>query len=71
MLGRLTPALAVPGLMACCCSLLPTAIYVVFSSALLKERTLAHTRTYVSNFTTLAVYLSCLLTGLKEDLPPA
>jgi two-component sensor histidine kinase len=43
-----------------------SAIYVVFSSALLKERSLL-IAPYVSNFTTLAVFL-LFATGLKEDL---
>lgn len=43
-----------------------SAIYVVFSSALLRERSLL-TAPYVSNFTTLAVFL-LFATGLKEDL---
>lgn len=43
-----------------------SAIYVVLSSALLRERSLA-TAPYVSNFTTLAVFL-LFATGLKEAL---
>lgn len=43
-----------------------SAIYVLLSSALLKERSLL-SAPYVSNFTTLAVFL-LFATGLKEDL---
>ncbi len=43
-----------------------SAIYFVFSSAILKEKSLL-TAPYVSNFTTLGVFL-LFATGLKEDL---